>query len=270
MDVLSNRVFGCIGTGNMGSAIIAGLSQAIAADRIICYDIETEKLKSIQDRYGITIAGRLEDLVKQCDTIIFAVKPDVLPSILVDIKELIADQLIVSIAAGVSINDIGNRIGTDKRIVRVMPNTPALIGEGMSVISARNADDQSIEIVREIFTLLGTVLVLPEKHMDAVTALSGCGPAYGFTLIQAMADGGVKMGIPRDKAIILAAQTIAGAARLVLESGEEPIVLRGRVTSPGGSTIDAVHILERAGFAGIVMDAVERATIKSKELGKHE
>jgi pyrroline-5-carboxylate reductase len=138
----------------------------------------------------------------------------------------------------------------------------------MSVIStAKDTDDKLLAIAGEIFSCLGRVLILPEKHMDAVTAVSGSGPAYGFTLIQGMIDGGVKSGIPRDKATILAAQTILGAAKMVLDSQDDPITLRGKVTSPGGTTIEAVHILEKAGFSGIIMDAIEAARVKSEKLG---
>jgi pyrroline-5-carboxylate reductase len=268
MNSLKDSTIGCIGTGNMGAAIVAGISNKIAPDRILCFDTDREKLEHIHEQYKISMSDTPEELLERCQIVILAVKPDVITTVLTTIKKLVSDKLIVSIAAGISINSIEDIIGSDKNIIRVMPNTPALIGEGMTVISPnKKVEAKYIELVKEIFSLLGTVMVLPEKHMDAVTALSGCGPAYGFTLIQAMTDGGVKMGIPRDKALLLSAQTIAGAAKLVLESNEEPIVLRGRVTSPGGSTIDAIHILERAGFSGIVMDAVELATKKSAKLG---
>ncbi len=271
MDSLNDSTIGCIGVGNMGGAIIAGLSKKIAPDKIHSFDIDREKLERINEQYKISMADTPEKLLEKCQTVILAVKPDVITSVLNTIKKFVSDKLIVSIAAGISISSIEDIIGTDKNIIRVMPNTPALIGEGMTVISPnKRVSTNYIELVKEIFSLLGSVMVLPEKHMDTVTALSGCGPAYGFTLIQAMADGGVKMGMPRDKALLLSAQTIAGAAKLVLESNEDPIALRGRVTSPGGSTIDAVHILERAGFSGIVMDAIEVATKKSKKLGSNE
>jgi pyrroline-5-carboxylate reductase len=138
----------------------------------------------------------------------------------------------------------------------------------MSVISpASDTDNKLLAISEEIFSYLGRVMILPEKLMDAVTAVSGSGPAYGFTLIQAMVDGGVKMGLPRDKATILAAQTILGAAKMILESKDDPITLRGKVASPGGTTIEAIHILERSGFSGILMDAIEAAKCKSEKLG---
>jgi pyrroline-5-carboxylate reductase len=159
-------------------------------------------------------------------------------------------------------------LGADKKIIRAMPNTPALIGEGMTVLSPNSSlDNESLEAVKEIFQLTGNVLVLPEKHLDAVTGLSGSGPAYVFTFIQALADGGVKMGIPRKEAELLSAQTVLGAAKMVLEGGKGPVELRNSVTSPGGTTIEGLHSLEKGGFSGLVMDAVEAATKRSKNLG---
>lgn len=268
IDMIENKAIGCIGVGNMGSAIISGLSNNLNKENILAFDIDRQKLEYVKKNYGIEIAFNLKDLADKSNIIIIGVKPDIVSSIIEEIKNNILHKIIVSIAAGVTIGSIEEILRLPHKIVRVMPNTPALVGKGMSVISPNeHVDEESLNIVLEIFSYLGKVMVLSEKIMDAVTALSGCGPAYGFTLIQAMTDGGVKMGIPRDKALILAAQTIFGAAGMVLESGEEPIVLRGRVTSPGGSTIEAVHILERSAFSGIVIDAIEAAKIKSEELG---
>jgi len=179
------------------------------------------------------------------------------------------DTIIVSIAAGVTIAAMEQAAGGDKKLIRVMPNTPSVAGEGMSVLSPnKNIDAKALDIVENIFSQIGKVLVLSEELMDSVTGLSGSGPAYVFTFIQALTDGGVKMGIPRDKSLVLAAQTVLGSAKLVLETGEDPISLRGKVTSPGGTTIEGVHILEKKGFSGIVIDAVEAGTLKSRKLGE--
>jgi pyrroline-5-carboxylate reductase len=269
MSVLKNLTIGCIGTGNMGSAILSGLSKNLNKEKIICFDKDKSRLESVNSEIGIKISSSSASLAESCDVIIIAVKPDVVRSVLLEIKNNIANKFIISVAAGISINFINAILNSPKNIVRVMPNTPALIGEGMSVISPflNETDDKLLAISEEIFAYLGRVLVLPEKLMDAVTAVSGSGPAYGFTLIQAMIDGGVKMGLPRDKAAVLAAQTILGAAKMVLESKDDPITLRGKVTSPGGTTIEAVHILERSGFSGILMDAIEAAKCKSEKLG---
>ena len=267
--MLSEKTIGCIGTGNMGSTIISGLSSRLKKEKIVAFDANSRTLESVKLKYGVIIADNIIDLTKKCDVIILAVKPDVVSTVVNELKDVVANKIIISIAAGVTISSIEDVISPPQGIIRVMPNTPALIGKGISVLSPnKNVDDESLGQVLEMFEFLGAVMVLPEKLMDAVTAVSGCGPAYCYTLIQAMTDGGVKSGIPRDKALILSAQTIFGAAAMVLESGEEPIALRGRVTSPGGSTIEAVHTLERSGFSGIVMDAIESAKNKSEELGK--
>ncbi len=269
MGILDKKIIGCVGAGNMGTAILTRLSQTLNKDNIVCFDIDKAKLDSLKKDIGIRTAKTVKELSNECDIIILAVKPDIIAAVAKEIDASIKDKIIISIAAGVSINSIKENLKSSHKIIRVMPNTPALIGEGMSVLSPdADVDDESLETAKEIFKSVGMVEVLPEKLMDAVTALSGCGPAYGFTLIQAMTDGGVKMGIPRDKALTLAAQTIAGAAKMIINNKEEPIILRGRVTSPGGSTIEAVHVLEKTGFSGIVMDAIDAARTKSEKLGK--
>ncbi len=268
MGALDELKVGIIGTGNMGGAIVSGLARVMDPARVLCFDENSGRVLDLRVRSGITAADTAADVCEKCDIIILAVKPDVMGALVDSVKKQLEGKLIVSIAAGISIDSIQAHFSDRQRIVRVMPNTPALIGEGMSVLSkGAGVDEGSLASVEHIFASLGRTAVLPEKMMDAVTALSGCGPAYVYTMLQAMADGGVKMGIPRDKALLLAAQTMLGAVKMVLAVGEDPITLRGRVTSPGGSTIDAVHVLERAGFSGIVMDAVETAALKSARLG---
>lgn len=253
----------------MGTAIISNLSKNINAANLICFDIDNTRLEALKTEYKISSSNSIKELAEKSEIIIIAVKPDIVNSVLKELKEHVADKIIISIAAGITIESIKKTLKSPKSIIRVMPNTPALIGQGMTVISSEsNTDENGLKIAEQIFSYLGKILILPEKLMDAVTAVSGCGPAYGFTLIQAMTDGGVKLGIPRDKAQFLSAQTLLGAAQMVLKSNEDPITLRGKVTSPGGSTIEAVHVLEKAGFSGIVMDAVEAAKNKSTELGK--
>lgn len=268
MRILDKKVVGCIGTGNMGRAIISCLSKSVSKDNILAFDVDKSKLETIKKDFDIKSTNTIRHLTDISDIILIAVKPDAVNSVLEEIRDNISNKIIISIAAGVSISSIKEILSSSQRIIRVMPNTPALIGEGMSVISPdKDVDEEALTIVEELFSFLGRVLVLPEKLMDAVTAISGCGPAYGFTLIQAMTDGGVKMGIPRDKALILSAQTILGSARMIIENEEEPIILRGRVTSPGGSTIEAVHVLEKHGFSGIIMDAIEASKEKTESLG---
>jgi pyrroline-5-carboxylate reductase len=261
---------GCIGAGNMGGAILSRLAADADPSLISVYDIDTGRAGELSKKTGITVAKSPDALAGAVDILIIAVKPDAVASALGAVRgALSSGSIIVSIAAGISIAAMEKILGQSGKIVRVMPNTPAMIGEGMSVLSpSANIDDNSLLEVEQIFSRIGRVLVLPEKLMDAVTGLSGSGPAYVFTFIQALADGGVKLGIPRDKALVLAAQTVMGSARYILESGEDPMVLRGKVTSPGGTTIEGIHVLERSGFSGIVMDAVEIAAQKSERLGE--
>lgn len=269
IDTLRNITIGCIGTGNMGSAIISGLVKSVGSERVICYDSDPGVRAKACGSYPDAAADSAETLCRRSDIIIVAVKPDAALSVFGEIRPFVPEKVIVSIVAGLSLNSIEEIIGSMHKVVRVMPNTPALVGEGMTVLSPNSeTTPDDIHKVEAVFSLLGKVLVLPEKMMDAVTAVSGSGPAYVYTLIQAMTEGGVKMGIPRDKALLLTVQTVLGAAKMVAESGEDPVVLRGRVSSPGGTTIDAVHVLERAGFSGIVMDAVAAAAEKSQKLGR--
>jgi pyrroline-5-carboxylate reductase len=259
---------GCIGTGNMGGAIISGISEFFPPGNIFVYDKDESKARHISSLYRISRAETIEDVAKICDIIITAVKPGDIPAVLEKLKPHCEGKTIVSIAAGISIKELEKILGSSQKIVRVMPNTPSLVHEGMSVLTANKAiDSETLEQVREIFEKIGTAIVMPEKYMDAVTGVSGSGPAYVFTFIQAMADGAVKMGLPRKEALILAAQTVLGAAKMVLQEDTNPIELRDGVTSPGGTTIEAVHILEDRGFAGAVMSAIEAATKKSRNMG---
>ncbi len=267
-DFREKRI-GCIGAGTMGGVIASRIAGAGGSSRLTLFDVDAEKTTRLRDTCGAEVASTIEELAQASEILILAVKPDVIVSVLDSIRaKLIPDALIISIAAGVTLATLQNAAGGEHPIARVMPNTPALIGAGMSAIS-HNAfcKDSILSSVTDIFSMLGKTIVLPEKLMDAVTGLSGSGPAYVFTFIQGLADAGVKCGIPRDSALLLAAQTVYGSALYCIESGIDPITLRGRVTSPGGTTIDAVHVLERSGFSGIVMDAVETAAKKSEKLG---
>ncbi len=263
------NTIGFIGAGNMGSAIIARLAGSMPAEKILVFDTEQQRVLALKNKHGITPVKKAGESCS-ADALVLAVKPDVVPSVLKEIRESLgADTIIVSIAAGVSISSIETILGSDKKIIRIMPNTPSMVGEGMSVITGnKTVTEKDREKIESVFSLIGKVAVLPEKMFDAVTALSGSGPAFVFTFIQALADGGVKMGLPRDKALLLAAQTVLGSATLLMESSEDPITLRSRVASPGGTTIEGIHVLEKSGFSGIVMDAVEAAAVKSKKLGE--
>jgi len=266
---LSELKIGIIGTGNMGGAIARGLVSDIDSNNLIIFDLDESKAEVLAENIKIKVSSSINDLIDFSDIIILAVKPNSIASLLNSSKNLIKNKIIVSIAAGIKIKFIKNIVDVSNKKIRVMPNTPATIGEGISVMSPdADISDEIIEEVKNILSSTGQVEILPEKMMDAVTGLSGSGPAYVFTFIQALADGGVKMGIPFDSALKLAAQTVAGSAKMILEDMNSPISLRGKVASPGGTTISGIHELEKAGFSGIVMSAVESAAKKSALLGE--
>lgn len=263
----TGKVIGIIGIGNMGSTLAKGIAVSSLGFSIACYDILPEKAKKVCVEIGSTFSPTIEDLASHSNIIIIAVKPDVVIPLVQENNKYFQGKVVISIAAGITTRSIQEALG-EGVVVRVMPNTPALVGKAMSVISpGAGCDEETLSVAEKIFSSVGKTIILPEAMMDAVTAISGCGPAYIFTVIQAMADGGVKLGIPREKAVLLAAQTIAGASEMVLQLNANPIELRNMVTSPGGSTIEALHVLERSGFSGIIMDAIEAAAEKSKQLG---
>jgi len=260
----TDKNIGIIGLGNMGGAIAGGLSGSLPPEQIHVYDTDPEKSVKIK---GVTVSPFIEEVIETSKILIIAVKTDKVDEILVKLRKY--NGIIVSVAAGIKLETLARGAGMDRKIVRAMPNTPALAGCGMTVICSNdNVSTDELDEVKSILTYTGKVLILPEKLMDAVTGVSGSGPAYVFTFIQAIADGAVKMGIPRDDALILAAQTVYGSAKMFLDKKENPIKLRDQVASPGGTTIEAIHVLEKAGFSGIIIDAIEAATLKSKELGK--
>jgi len=202
--------------------------------------------------------------------VVLAVKPQMMPALLKEIRPAITpNHLVVSIAAGISLAQLADGIGESTRIVRVMPNTPALVGMSATAFSpSSNATAADIELVTRLFSAIGVVFPVAEKLLDAVTGLSGSGPAYGYVMIEALADGGVLAGLPRDVALRLAAQTVLGSAQMVLTTGRHPGELKDAVASPGGTTIAGLHALEQAGFRGAIMDAVLAATERAAELGK--
>ena len=251
-----------IGGGNMASAIINGIVKSgfIPAENITVCDLLPEKLSCFKER-GINVTSDSLESVKSADVVIFAVKPDVLRKILPTFSGL--KKLFISIAAGVSVDELKGSLGKDADVIRVMPNTPALAGEGMTVICQSDADT---DFAVKLFSTIGKTLVLNEKYIDAVTAVSGSGPAYIYMVIEAMADGGVLCGLPRDVAYELAAQTVLGSAKMVLETGEHPGVLKDRVCSPGGTTIEAVYSLEKSDIRGAFIKAIKKCADKSKSM----
>jgi pyrroline-5-carboxylate reductase len=270
MAKLSRRL-GVIGTGKMGSALIRGILKAgiLTSDQITASDADAVLLSTLKKETGIKTSPENSAVLTSSQIILLALKPDMIRPVLQEQKNLLTrDHLIVSIAAGVPIKAIEEVVGLEARIIRVMPNTPALIGEGAAAFSpGKKATKDDIEDVKAILEAVGIAVELPEKQLDAVTGLSGSGPAFVFMVIEALADGGVKMGLPRAVAMRLAAQTVAGAAKMVLETKKHPGELKDQVASPGGTTIAGISQLERGGLRATLIDAVEAATKRSMELG---
>lgn len=254
----------------MAEAIIGGLlsGQVCLAKSMWATDPVAERRDRLKSQFGIRVGSANREAVSWADVIVLSVKPQTLPAVLNELGTSPTHALVISIVAGATIRTIIEQTGEATRVVRAMPNTPALVREGMTALAmGAGISDDDVRLVRTIFEAVGLVVSVEERLMDAVTGLSGSGPAYVFQAIEALADGGVLMGLPRHTAELLAAQTVLGAARLVLESGEHPAQLKDRVASPGGTTIAGLHQLEQGGFRAALMAAVEAATTRSKELG---
>ena len=270
--MIQDKRIAIIGVGNMGEALVGGIVKTGLLDpaRIAAFDADRERLKAISEKWKITAANDNTEAVRESDVIVLAVKPKTIPAVLNEIRSVVAPrQMMLSIAAGVRTSLIEKRLNVPCPVVRAMPNTPALVGCGIAAICpGKFAKQEHLVLARTLLGAVGEVVVVTESQMDAVTGLSGSGPAYVYTLIEALSDGGVKMGLPRSIALKLAAQTVLGAAKMVLETGEHPAVLRDRVTSPGGTTITGMQVLESKGFRDAAISAVEAATRRSEELGK--
>ncbi len=261
-----------LGSGNMAEALVKGLLAAgtAAADEIVCAEPRAERREELHARHRVAVTASNVAAAEQAELIVLSVKPQVMDALLDEIAPAVDPRkLVVSIAAGVPIAAIARKLGAGARIVRTMPNTPALVGEGATALArGPHATEADLGLAVALFEAVGTAVVVEEHLLDAVTGLSGSGPAFVFLAIEALADGGVKMGLPRHVAMALAAQTVVGAGRLVLETGEHPGRLKDQVTSPGGTTIAGVHALEAAGFRAALIAAVEAAAKRSRELGE--
>jgi pyrroline-5-carboxylate reductase len=264
----SRRRLAVLGAGVMGETLVSGLLRSgWTADQIVATDRRVERQVELVARYGITMLEN-DQAVAESDTVILVVKPQDMAGLLDEIHDYLKpDTLVISLAAGVDTASIEARLPDGVAVVRVMPNTPAQVDEGMAAISAGSHSDQEhLDRVTEILSATGRVLIVPERYQDAVTAISGSGPAYLFFVVEAMIEAGVHLGLPRDLATQLVVQTMLGSAKLLRETGEHPTVLRERVTSPGGTTAAAVRQLEdhkvRAAFIG----AIEAARDRSREL----
>lgn len=266
------RKIAFLGAGNMAGALIKGLLHARACEPsdIFAVDVRPQRLDELRERHGVRVGRDLAEASRWADVVVLATKPQVFDRVLPVVAGAIAEgTLVVSIAAGVPIEAIEARLPAGTRVVRTMPNTPALVDAGATAIAAgTHASDEDLGLVRRIFDSIGISVVLEEALLDAATGLSGSGPAYIFLIIEALADAGVKVGLHRDSAQLLAAQTVLGSAKLLIETGEHPGRLKDMVTSPGGTAIAGLHTLEAGGLRTTLINAVESATSRSRELGE--
>ncbi|GAA0114627.1 pyrroline-5-carboxylate reductase [Clostridium senegalense] len=267
-----NKIIGFIGSGNMGKAMIGGIikSNLVKPNQVIVSDLNESKLDEIDREFGVSTTTNSNEVAKKADILFLAIKPNVYDIVMKEIKQdLSKDKVIVTIAAGKTIQDIENVLGEDKKIVRTMPNTPALVNEGMSALCRnKNISEEELNNIKDIFKSFGKAEVVDEYLIDSVIGVSGSSPAYVFMFIEALADGAVIGGMPRDKAYKFAAQAVLGSAKMVLETGMHPGMLKDMVCSPGGTTIEAVRSLERNGFRASVIEAVVDCMRKSEEMTK--
>jgi len=271
--MLTEKKIGFIGGGNMAEALISGLvhSDAARAENIICSDIREEPLAELHRKYGIATTTNNIEVAEKAEILIYATKPQILASVLKETAGVLdKSKLIISIAAGVPLAAIQSGLQKELRLIRVMPNICAFVKESATAIAAgKHVEAGDIELAKAIFDSVGISVFIKENVlMDAFTGLSGSGPAYVFLIIDAMADAGVKMGLSRKDSLLLSTQTVMGSAKLLLESKEHPGQLKDRVTSPGGTSIAGIHTLEQGGLRTTIMDAVEAATKRSRELGE--
>jgi len=261
-----------LGTGNMAEALVKGLlrSGVASKEEIVCAEPRAARRDEIAARYGVKVTADNRAATEEATIVLLSVKPQTMDALLDEIAPAIDHhKLVVSIAAGIPISGIARKLGAGVRIVRTMPNTPALVGAGATALArGAHATDEDLEEAKRLFEAVGIAHVVEEHHLDAVTGLSGSGPAYVFIAIEALADGGVKMGLARPVAMALAAQTVLGSAKLLIETGEHPGRLKDQVTSPGGTAIAGIHALEVEGLRAALIAAVEAATKRSHELGE--
>lgn len=268
MSIMESKVV-FVGAGNMAEAIVGGMVAAdfCAPEKIVLTDIRPERLADLKSEYGISTSGD-NSVVENSEIVLLAVKPQVMEDVLKEIAPVLkTETLIISIAAGISCSKIEKTLGCERRVVRVMPNTAALIGQGASAIAAGSlADEADIEVAEAILNCVGLTVRVAEEELDAVTALSGSGPAYVFYLLEAMLAAAAEMGLEEKTARSLALQTVEGAARLMKDSGESAADLRAKVTSKGGTTEAAIHALNDENVKGAIMKALQAAKARSVEL----
>jgi pyrroline-5-carboxylate reductase len=269
---MQTKRIGMLGAGNMAAALIRGLlaSGTVTTDQIRVSDVRPERLEELSKLYGIAAHSSNLDIVRWANLVVLAVKPQVIDRVLDQVGPAFTPEtLVVSIAAGVPIRSIEARLPTGARVVRAMPNTAAIALAGATGIApGASAVEEDLRVAKALFDAVGCTVVLDETLIDAVTGLSGSGPAYVMLMIEALADGGVKVGLHRDTALLLAAQTVYGSAKLQLETGEHPGRLKDMVTSPGGTAIAGLHTLESGGLRRTLIDAVDTATRRAVEIGE--
>lgn len=265
----TQRRLGIIGAGNLGMALVQGLLRAgwISPEGLSVFDPDPARRRELEE-LGVRPAASNGE-VMTASTVILAVKPQVAEAVLAEIAPARGDHLLLSLVAGLTLARLEEALPS-ARILRAMPNTPLMVGQGITaLVRGSRATLEDLSFARELFQAVGRVVVVEEeKHLDAVTGLSGSGPAYVAMFIEALADGGVRMGLPRALALELAAQTVMGTAAMVLSQGLHPAMLKDQVASPGGTTIAGLHALEQGGFRGVVMDAVQAATWRARELAR--
>lgn len=269
--IMTNKNIGFIGGGAMAEAVLSGAvnRKAACAERIFVSDHKARRCRFLQDTYGVHACVGAEGFISDMDIVVLAVKPQAAAAAMTEIQgSLKKDAVLVSIVAGLTMDTIREYF-PEQKLIRVMPNTPLAVGEGMSAYAlAGNTCADDAEDVRVILAACGRTAEVKEYMLDAVTGLSGSGPAYAFLIIDAMSDGGVAAGLPRAAATMMAAQTIYGAAKMVLESGRHPDMLRDEVTSPAGTTIAGIRVMEQQGVRGAMIDAVLAAAERSAQLGR--
>jgi pyrroline-5-carboxylate reductase len=258
-----------LGAGKMGEALISGMLRAgVSPGGVVAAVRRGERGEMLRDGYGIEVSSAVA-AAGRADTLVITVKPQDMASLLAEITSAVtADQLVISVAAGITTSFIEGRLADGVPVIRVMSNTPVLVDEAMSVISAgRHVTEQHLRRAEELLRPVGKVLRIPESQQDAATALSGSGPAYVYFLVEAMVDAGILLGMPRSTALEMVKQAVYGAATMLRDSGEHPVILREAVTSPGGTTINAIRELERHGVRAAFLAAIESARDRGRELG---
>lgn len=271
--MLRDKKICIIGTGNMGEALIDGLidSGSSKPENVVCTDIRREKLDAIKAKYKVRTATDNSEAVAASEIIVYAVKPQIMAAVLKEtVDQLDMSKLVISIAAGVPLDAIESCLKKDLRLIRVMPNIAASVKEAASAVAAgKHATEEDVKLAMAIFNSVGKSIFLKENYlMDAITGLSGSGPAYIFLIVEALADAGVKVGLSRQESLFLSTQTILGAAKMLMETREHPGQLKDRVTSPGGTAIAGLATLEEGGLRTTLINAVEVATNRSRELGE--